>query len=216
MGNTDRPEVGPGAASLPFTPRSLAWGWRSVREPHIGAGVAAAEVVHGCGAGSYGRGRDGAVGHAHHDGVRYLSRTAFQIPDSPSDTTILTSPRLNRPATLSRSQPQQALDGRILPVTDGGISPALMWDESVVSADGAALACPLCGWANLHLDMVHFAMPVGVYEPVMGLDIDTAARVVMFPGEGAIPARGEEPRSDARGRVLVRGGLPWPDRAAPA
>ena len=46
------------------------------------------------------------------------------------------------------------VDGRILPVIDVGMSPALMWDESFVSADGAALACPLCGWANLHLDVL--------------------------------------------------------------
>jgi hypothetical protein len=78
------------------------------------------------------------------------------------------------------------VEGRVVPVIDGGMSPALMWDESVVCADGAALACPLCGWANLHLDMIHFAVPVDRYEPVVGVDIDTAARVVLFPGGEAV------------------------------
>jgi hypothetical protein len=107
------------------------------------------------------------------------------------------------------------VDGRILPVIDVGMSPALMWDESVVSADGAALACPLCGWAKLHLDMVHFAMPVGMYEPTIGVDIDTAARVVMFPGEASMVLHGAKSRgpmlavgywceAGCRGRIELR------------
>jgi len=107
------------------------------------------------------------------------------------------------------------VDGRVLPVIDVGMSPALMWDESVVSADGAALACPLCGWANLHLDMIHFAMPVDMYEPTIGVDIDTSARVVMFPGEEATVLHGAKNRgpmvavgywceAGCRGRIELR------------
>jgi len=107
------------------------------------------------------------------------------------------------------------VDGRILPVIDVGMSPALMWDESCVCADGAALACPLCGWANLHLDMIHFAMPVDMYERTMGVDIDTAARVAMFPGGEAMSLHGGKNRgpmvavgywceAGCRGRIELR------------
>jgi hypothetical protein len=106
-------------------------------------------------------------------------------------------------------------DDRVVPVIDGGMSPALMWDESVVSADGAALACPLCGWANLHLDLVCFAMPAEMYEPTIGVDIDAGAGVVVFPGgvamdlhgarnRGAMVALGYWCEAGCRGRIELR------------
>jgi hypothetical protein len=108
------------------------------------------------------------------------------------------------------------VDGRVLPVIDVGMSPALLWDESYVCADGAALACPLCGWANLHLDMVHFAAPAGMYEPVVGVDIDAGAGVVTVAGGAAMRLHGAKNRgpmlavgywceAGCRGRIEFRG-----------
>jgi hypothetical protein len=73
----------------------------------------------------------------------------------------------------------QAGEGRIVPVVDSGLSPVLWWDESYLSADGAALACPQCGGANLHLDEIHFAAPTGDdYAPTVGLSIDATTATV--------------------------------------
>jgi hypothetical protein len=87
-----------------------------------------------------------------------------------------------------------AVEDRVLPVIDGGMSPALMWDESHLSADGAALACPLCGWANLHLGMVYFAAPADQYTPVVGFDMDARARWVVVPGRDAMALHGGKNR----------------------
>jgi hypothetical protein len=95
------------------------------------------------------------------------------------------------------------------------MSPALMWDGSVLSADGAALACPLCGWVNLHLDMVWFAMPAEMYEPTVGVDIDAGAGAVVFPGGEAMCLHGAKNRgpmiavgywceAGCRGRIELR------------
>jgi hypothetical protein len=40
------------------------------------------------------------------------------------------------------------------PALDDGLAPFLFWNEIVVSANGAALACPRCAGANLHLGPV--------------------------------------------------------------
>jgi hypothetical protein len=86
------------------------------------------------------------------------------------------------------------VEGRVLPVIDGGMSPALMWDESHVSADGAALACPLCGWPNVHLAMCYLATPSDQYTPVVGVDIDAHARWVVVPGRAAMALHGGKNR----------------------
>jgi hypothetical protein len=88
----------------------------------------------------------------------------------------------------------EVVEGRVLPVIDGGMSPALMWDESHVSADGAALACPLCGWPNVHLAMCYFATPSEQYTPVVGVDIDARARWVVVPGRAAMALHGGKNR----------------------
>jgi hypothetical protein len=87
-----------------------------------------------------------------------------------------------------------AVEGRILPVIDGGMSPALMWDESCPCADGAALACPLCGWPNVHLAMLCFAAPSDRYTPVVGVDIDARARWAVVPGREAMALHGGKNR----------------------
>jgi hypothetical protein len=52
-------------------------------------------------------------------------------------------------------------------------TPFLLWNETTVSRDGAALACPQCANANLHIDAVHFAVPTrDHYTPTVGLSID--------------------------------------------
>jgi hypothetical protein len=87
-----------------------------------------------------------------------------------------------------------AVEGRVVPVIDGRMSPALMWDECYVSADGAALACPLCGWPNLHLAMLYFAAPSDMHTPVVGVDIDARARWAVVPGAAAIALHGGKNR----------------------
>jgi hypothetical protein len=54
-----------------------------------------------------------------------------------------------------------------------GLSPVLLRDESLPSADGAALACPQCTGTNLHLDTIRYATPAeGHYTPIIGVSID--------------------------------------------
>ena len=70
-------------------------------------------------------------------------------------------------------------EDRVVPVADSSMSPVLLWDDSYPSADGAALACPQCGGANLHLDEIHFAAPTGHdYTPTAGVSIDAATATV--------------------------------------
>ncbi len=59
------------------------------------------------------------------------------------------------------------------PTVDSTTTPFLFWNETTVSRDAAALACPQCGGANLHLNAVHFAVPTrDHYTPTAGLSID--------------------------------------------
>ena len=70
-------------------------------------------------------------------------------------------------------------EDRVVPVVDSGMSPVLFWDESHPSAHGAALACPQCGGANLHLDEIHFAAPTeDHYAPTVGVSIDAATATI--------------------------------------
>jgi hypothetical protein len=68
---------------------------------------------------------------------------------------------------------------REYPAIDSTTTPFLLWTETTVSADGAALACPQCAGPNLHLDTVQLAVPAdnANYAPTVGLSInpDTGA-----------------------------------------
>jgi len=87
------------------------------------------------------------------------------------------------------------------PATGDGLAPFLFWNEIAVSAHGAALACPQCAGANLHLDAVHFAAPTdGGYTPTTGLTI--------IPASGAAVASDDARRLHAdqnRGAMLSVG-----------
>jgi hypothetical protein len=75
---------------------------------------------------------------------------------------------------------------RLLPAVDVGLTPMLFWNETNVSSNGAALACPQCASPNLHLDAIHFAVPTeDHYTPT--------AAVSITPHTGAVIA-GDEAR----------------------
>lgn len=88
---------------------------------------------------------------------------------------------------------------RLMPAVDVGLTPLLFWNESNVSSDGAALACPQCAGPNLHLDAVHFAVPTeDHYTPT--------AAVSITPHNGAMLAGDEARRLHAganRGPMLA-------------
>jgi len=64
-------------------------------------------------------------------------------------------------------------NNRLTATHDEGHVPFLFRTEPVVSATGAALACPQCAGANLHLDAVQFAAPTNThYTPTLGVSID--------------------------------------------
>jgi hypothetical protein len=109
----------------------------------------------------------------------------------------------------------QSGDNRVMPLANSGMSPVLFWDESHLSADGAALACPQCGGANLHLDEIHFAAPTeDHYAPTVGVSIDAAA-AAMRDGDdarqlhaganrGPMLAAGYWCENGCRGRIELR------------
>ncbi len=65
------------------------------------------------------------------------------------------------------------------PLAAEGSRPFLLWSPEAFSARGAAIACPQCAGANLHLDMVHVAVPTtDDYTPTVGLSINPASGTV--------------------------------------
>jgi hypothetical protein len=88
---------------------------------------------------------------------------------------------------------------REYPAPDTTTTPFLLWTDTMVSADGAALACPQCAGPNLHLDTVHFAGPAdNQYTPTVGLSIN--------PDTGAVTADQQAQRLHAgrnRGPMLA-------------
>lgn len=107
-------------------------------------------------------------------------------------------------------------DGRVVPVVEAGLSPVLLWDESFGSADGAALACPQCAGANLHLHMVRFAAPVDdTYDPAVGVsinavraevdgEVDEALRLHGGANRGPMLAMGYWCETGCQGRIEFR------------
>lgn len=74
---------------------------------------------------------------------------------------------------------------RLTAISDDGLVPFLFWNEITTSATGAALACPQCACANLHLDTIHFATPTdGHYTPTIGLSINPVTGAII-PGDEA-------------------------------
>ncbi len=64
------------------------------------------------------------------------------------------------------------------------ITPFLYWSALIPCLGGAAMACPQCAGANLHLDTIHFAVPTeDHYTPTVGVSIT--------PHTGTIAARDE-------------------------
>lgn len=70
---------------------------------------------------------------------------------------------------------------RLTVATDDTVTtPFLLWNELNACADGAALACPQCAGANLHLDTIDFATPTdGHYTPAVGVSIDPTTGAVL-------------------------------------
>ena len=61
---------------------------------------------------------------------------------------------------------------RLRPTTGADLTPLLFWNDNTPCAGGAALACPQCAGANLHLDTIHFAVPTDDhYTPTVGVSI---------------------------------------------
>ena len=98
-----------------------------------------------------------------------------------------------------------------------GLSPVLLRDESLPSADGAALACPQCTGTNLHLDTIRYATPAdGHYTPTIGVSIDgtqvavdgedndEALRLHAGANRGAMLAIGYWCENGCRGRIELR------------
>jgi hypothetical protein len=74
---------------------------------------------------------------------------------------------------------------RQYPHADATSTPFLLWNDTIASRDGAALACPQCGGANLHLDAVHFAVPThGHYTPTVGLSIQADTGLLAADDQG--------------------------------
>jgi hypothetical protein len=74
---------------------------------------------------------------------------------------------------------------REYPHAGAATAPFLLWNETVASRDGAALACPQCGGANLHLDTVHFAVPTrDHYTPTVGISIEAHNGLVTADDQG--------------------------------
>jgi hypothetical protein len=105
---------------------------------------------------------------------------------------------------------------RFQAATDDTVTPFLFWSELAVCAGGAALACPQCATANLHLDTVCFATPTeDHYAPTVGVSIvfePARSFPTIRPG---VCTRAEQ-GPDAVGRILVRGRLPRPHRTSRA
>lgn len=103
----------------------------------------------------------------------------------------------------------------IRPAQDEWLTPFLLWNESATGGGGAALACPHCGGANLHLDTIQFAVPTeDHYTPTVGLaidpdtgtttDADQARQLHAGHNHGPMLAVGFWCESFCRGRIELR------------
>ncbi len=104
---------------------------------------------------------------------------------------------------------------RFQAATDDTVTPFLFWSELAVCAGGAALACPQCAAANLHLDTVCFATPAeDHYTPTVGVSIapDTgtiladnqARRLHAGQNRGPMLSVGYWCEDGCRGRIELR------------
>jgi hypothetical protein len=101
------------------------------------------------------------------------------------------------------------------PATCEGLAPFLFWNENTPSSSGAPLACPQCAGANLHLAVIHFAVPTqDHYTPTIAvtIDSDTGAMFAEDAGRrlhagnnrGAMPAIGYWCENGCEGRLEIR------------
>jgi hypothetical protein len=74
---------------------------------------------------------------------------------------------------------------RFRAATDETTTPFLFWSDVIPCLGGAALACPQCAAANLHLETIHFAVPTeDHYTPTVGVSI-TPHTGAIAPGDEA-------------------------------
>jgi hypothetical protein len=107
------------------------------------------------------------------------------------------------------------LPGFARPLVEDGSSPFLLWSDDGISGRSAAVACPQCAGANLHLDTVHIATPTrDHYTPTVGLSInpttgavtadDTARALHAGANRGAMLSIGYWCELGCQGRIELR------------
>ncbi len=104
---------------------------------------------------------------------------------------------------------------RFRAATDDTVTPFLFWSDVIPCLGGAALACPQCAAANLHLDTIHFAVPTeDHYTPTVGVSIsshtgtvtagDEARHLHAGTNRGPMLAIGYWCENGCRGRIDLR------------